>query len=410
MTSRSRALGALVLVALGAAGFAGWRLWGTPADAQQAPPDAAIAVVLAAAQTRDVPVWRDGLGTVQAFQTVTVRARVDGQIDKIAFTEGGDVKRGDLLAQIDARPFQAALEQAQAQKARDEALLSNARLDFQRYNELSRDRFASRQQVDTQRATVAQAEASVQADQASIDNATTQLDYTRITAPIAGRLGARQIDQGNLVRATESTGIVVITQLDPIALFFTLPQDDLADVIRRQQEAMRSDRPGFAPPEGVNEPPANGLRMQALARDGKVLAEGRLLFADNQINETSGTVRLKAAFPNPDNALWPGQAVAARLLVETRRNAVTVPLAAMQRGQDGPFAYALKQDGTVEIRKLRIGPSTEGYVVVEDGVAAGEQVVTDGFYRLKPGARVKASQPPGSGGTTSAAPRKDAVA
>jgi len=317
MTVRFRAIGALVLVALGVAGFAGWRFWAGPSvRAQQAAPDSAIAVVLAAAQARDVPVWRDGLGTVQAFQTVTVRARVDGQIDKIAFTEGSDVKQGDLLAQIDPRPLRAALEQAQAQKARDEAQLANARLDFQRYNELSRDRFASRQQVDTQRSAVAQAEASVQADQANIDNASTQLDYTRITAPIPGRLGARQIDQGNLVRAADSTGIVFITQLDPIALFFTLPQDGLADVIRRQQEATRSDRPGFAPPEGVNEPPANGLRMQALARDGKVLAEGRLLFADNQINESSGTVRLKAAFPNLANALWPGQAVAARLLVE----------------------------------------------------------------------------------------------
>ena len=201
----------------------------------------------------------------------------------------------------------------------------------------------------------------------------------------------RLVDAGNIVHATDTNGLVVIAQLQPIALLFTLPQDDLAAVLRRQREAVGA-QPDATPEEGPREPPANGLLVQALARDGRVLAEGRLLLADNRIDAASGTVQLKAAFPNQDDALWPGQLVSARLLLETRRNAVTVPAAAVQRGQDGPFAYALKPDQTVEIRKLRLGPVAEGVALVEDGIAAGEQVVVDGLYRLRPGARVKPAE------------------
>ncbi|WP_217362936.1 efflux RND transporter periplasmic adaptor subunit [Roseicella sp. DB1501] len=372
---------------------------------------APVTVTLTAAERRDVPIWRNGLGNVQAFQTVTVRSRVDGQLQRIAFTEGQDVRQGDFLAQIDPRSFQAALDQAVAQKARDEAQLANARLDLQRYQTLSRSEGASKQQLDTQRAQVAQFEATVQADAANIDSARTQLDHTRITAPISGRLGVRLVDAGNIVHASDTTGLVVIAQIHPIALFLTLPQDDLTTVLRRQREAM-GRRPGAGspaappsapspapglPPDEPSEPPDGGLPVQALAQDGQLLAEGRLLLADNRIDPASGTIQLKAAFPNPDDALWPGQLVGARLLLETRRDAVTVPAAAVQRGRDGPFTYVLQPDQTVALRQLRLGPVTDGMAVIEAGVAAGEQVVTDGFYRLRPGARVASAAPQPAG-------------
>ena len=389
MNNIRRAFGALLLCGLAAGGVVGWRLWAAPASgAAPEVGDAPISVVLARAEARDVPIWRSGLANVQAFQTVTVKARVDGQIDRIAFTEGQDVKAGDLLAVIDPRPYQASLDQAVAQKARDEAQLANARVDLQRYQTLNRSEGASRQQLDTQGATVAQLQATVQADAANIDSARTQLDYTRITAPLAGRLGVRQVDQGNIVHASDAGGIVVITQLHPIAVFFTLPQDDLAEVLRRQRAAVAGS-PANAEP---NEPPANGLPVQALNRDGGVISEGRLLLADNQIDPQTGTVRLKASFPNRDDALWPGQLISARLLLDTRRGAVTVPAAAVQRGQDGAFAYVPKPDNTIEQRKLTVGPITEGQAIIEAGLAAGDQVVTDGFYRLRPGSRVKPAE------------------
>ncbi|MDO9708858.1 efflux RND transporter periplasmic adaptor subunit [Paracraurococcus lichenis] len=400
-----RALGgAFLALALILGGLAGWRLLaepaaGAPREAAQDPP---VTVTLAAAEARDVPIWRGGLGNVQAFQTVTIRPRVDGQLDRVAFTEGQDVQQGDLLVQIDPRPFQASLDQAVAQKARDEALLANARLDLQRYTTLSQTQGASRQQLDTQRATVAQTEATIQADQASIDNARTQLGYTRIEAPIAGRLGVRLVDPGNIVHAADTTGLVVITQIHPIALFFTLPQDDLTEVLRRQREAVGNAPPAPAPGGGPEEPAYKGLPVQALTRDGRVLSEGRLLLADNRIDPNSGTIQLKAAFPNQDDALWPGQLLSARLLLETRRGVVTVPPAAVQRGLEGPFVFVAKADGTVEMRKVRPGAVSEGVMIVEEGLKPGEQVVTDGVQRLRPGARVRpagaqAGAQPGAG-------------
>ena len=391
-SGRARA-GALLVLGLIAAGFGAWHLMaGRGADAQpQAAAEAPVAVTLADAERRDLPIWRSGLGNVQAFQTVIVRSRVDGQLERVAFTEGQDVRQGDLLAQIDPRPYQAALDQAVAQRARDEAQLANARLDLQRYQTLSRSEGASKQQLDTQRAQVAQLEATVQADAASLDNAHTQLDYTRITAPLSGRLGVRLVDPGNIVHASDTAGLVVITQIHPIALLLTLPQEDLAAVLRRQREALGDWSPVQAVPGDRNapgEPPPGGLPVQALAQDGRVLAEGSLLLADNRIDPASGTIQLKAAFPNTDDALWPGQLVGARLLLETRRGVVTVPAAAVQRGRDGPFAYVLQPDRTVALRQLRLGPVAEGMALIESGVAAGEQVVTDGFHRLRPGARV----------------------
>ncbi|MBK1657684.1 efflux RND transporter periplasmic adaptor subunit [Paracraurococcus ruber] len=390
MRIRRALTGACLTLALFAGGIAAWRLLAEPAAGapREAGQDPAVIVTLAAAQARDVPVWRSGLGSVQAFQSVTIRSRVDGQLDRVAFTEGQDVEKGDLLAEIDPRPYQAALDQAVAQKARDEAQLANARLDLQRYATLAQTQFASRQQLDTQRATVAQFEATVQADAAAINNARTQLGYTRITAPIAGRLGVRLVDAGNIVRAGDPTGLVVIAQVHPIALLFTLPQDELGEVLRRQREAV-GGAPPDATPGAPAEPPANGLPVQALSRDGRVLSEGRLLLADNRIDPGSGTIQLKAAFANRDDALWPGQLVSARLLLETRRGAVTVPPAAVQRGLDGPFVFARMQDGTVALRKVRLGPLSDGVMVIEEGLQPGEQVVTDGTQRLRPGARVR---------------------
>lgn len=385
---RGGGIGALALVGLAAAGLAGWWMLGgtgsgaTPGQEQPAP----VVVTLATAEQRDVPVWLTGIGMVQAFQTVTVHARVDGELQQVAFTEGQDVEQGALLAQIDPRPYQAALDQAMAQQARDQAQLENARLDLRRYATLSQVQGASRQQYDTARANVAQLEATVQVDAAIIDNARTQLGYTRITAPLAGRLGVRLVDQGNIVHASDPNGIVVITQIRPIALVFTLPQDELAEVIRQQRAAVAHAPPAPAIPQ---EPPASGLPVQALDRDGRVLDRGRLLLVDNQIDQSTGTVRLKAVFPNRDDTLWPGQLVTARLLLDTRRGAVTIPEVALQRGQDGPFAYVLKPDQTVDMHRLRLGPAAEGVVVVEDGVRENDQVVTDGFYRLRPGTRVR---------------------
>jgi membrane fusion protein, multidrug efflux system len=410
-TMQSGRAGALLILGLIAAGFGAWHLLGgRGADAQAPAAEAPVTVTLATAERRDVPIWRSGLGNVQAFQTVTIRSRVDGQLQRVAFTEGQDVRQGDLLAQIDPRSFQAALDQAVAQKARDEAQLANARLDLQRYQTLSRSEGASKQQLDTQRAQVAQLEATVQADAANIDSARTQLDYTRITAPISGRLGVRLVDVGNIVHASDTTGLVVIAQIHPIALFLTLPQDDLTAVLRHQREAV-GRRPGSGspaapsptpglPPDEPGEPPDDGLPVQALAQDGQVLAEGRLLLADNRIDPTSGTIQLKAAFPNPDDALWPGQLVGARLLLETQRGVVTVPAAAVQRGRDGPFTYVLQPDQTVALRQLRLGPVTDNLAIIEAGVAAGEQVVTDGFYRLRPGARVTPAGPQPAGPAT----------
>jgi membrane fusion protein, multidrug efflux system len=387
---RKGMIGVLSLVAIMAAGLMTWRLLDGAASGTergQAPP--AVVVTLAAAEQQDVPVWLTGIGAVQAFQTVTIHARVDGELQQVNFTEGQDVEEGALLAQIDPRPFQAALDQAIATKARDQAQLENARRDLQRYTLLTQTQGISRQQLDTERATVEQLEATLKSDEAAISNARTQLGYTRITAPLSGRLGIRLVDQGNIIHATDVNGLVVITQLRPIALIFTLPQDVLADITRQQRLALAKDPPASSLPQ---EPPANGLLVQALARDGRVLDEGRLLLLDNQIDQTTGTVRLKAVFPNREDTLWPGQLISARLRLDVVRNAVTIPVPAVQNGTDGPFAYVLKPDQTVEVRKLRLGPTTEGRTVVADGITVGEQVVTDGFYQLRPGARVRPAQ------------------
>lgn len=362
------------LLALGAAGFAGWHWWvNQPAMATLPPAQpAAIPVETASVRRQDVPVYLTGLGTVQALNTVTVTARVDGQVQKIAFTEGEDVKAGDLLAQIDPRPFQAALDQAVAKKVQDMAQLANSKLDLQRFLALSQKDFASKQQLDTERAQVDQLQAQVQGDQAAIDNARTQLDYTSIRAPLDGRTGFRLIDQGNNVHAADTAGIVVITQLHPISVVFTLPEENLSAVMKAMA--------------------AGPVSATALASDGKtVLGEGKVTLVDNQIDQTTGTARFKAEFANNDNALWPGEFVNVKVHQGTQRNVLTVPSTALQRGPDGLFTYVVKPDNTVATRPLDVSYDTGQVAVVAKGLESGERVVTAGQYRLQSGILVKAT-------------------
>ena len=328
-----------------------------------------IPVSVAVASQADFPVLLSGLGTVQAFNTVTAKSRVDGEIVKIAFKEGDIVKPGDLLAQIDPRPYRAALEQATAKKAQDEATLKNAQLDLQRYETLARQDFASRQQLDTQQATVAQQTALVQADQAAVENAQTQLDYTDIKAPIGGRVGFRLSDQGNIVTAAGQNGIVTIAQLQPISVLFTLPQTQ----IDRVSDAMKR----------------GNVVVTAFSADGsRQLAQGTLAVINNQVDVTTGVIQLKATFANNDNALWPGQSVSIKVLVDTLQNVVVVPQSAVQHGQQGLWAYVVNDHQRVEAKPIEVGESNSDDVVVTKGLSAGQRVVSAGQYRLQNGAAV----------------------
>jgi len=353
---------------------AAWAVVHKPADAATPVSAPVIAVDTAAVGHTDVPIYLMGLGTVQAFYTVTVTPRVDGEIQKIGFTEGQTVHKGDLLAQIDPRPNQAAYEQAVAAKAKDAAQLANAKLDLERYTLLQPHNLASKQTVDTARALVDQLAAQLKVDQAVIDNAKTQLDYTRITSPINGRTGIRLIDPGNIVHAAGTTGIVVVTQVQPISVIFTLPEEDLSVI-------------GAALAAGP-------VEVTTLSRDGGTeLDKGSLTLIDNQIDQPTGTAKLKATFSNEHNTLWPGQYVNARVLVRTERNALTLPTAAVQIGPSGPFTYVVKGDSTVEVRLLKIGAESNGLTVIKDGLAANERVVTSNQYRLQAGVHVRDNAP-----------------
>ncbi len=343
------------------------------ADKRAAP--AAVPVDAATVARKDVPGYLEGLGTVQAFYTVKVTARVDGQLDTVAFTEGETLKKGQLLAQIDPRPFKAALDQALAMRAKDEAQLANAQRDMDRYLLLAPQDLASKQTVDTQRATLSQAQAQLKGDDATIENARTQLSYTTITAPINGRTGIRQVDPGNIVHATDTAGIVVMTQLQPISVMFTLPEDE----VPKMTEALSQGTPSVV----------------ALARDdGTVLDSGIVALLDNQIDQTTGTIRVKATFPNAHLRLWPGEFVSARVLVNIHKQALTIPPAALQRGPDGMFAYVVQSDSTVVVRPLKVTLLDENTVIVDSGLNAGERVVTSNLYRLEPGTTVRINSSP----------------
>jgi membrane fusion protein, multidrug efflux system len=359
----------VVIVAVGALGYFGWQRFhgdnqATAASNAQKAARNAVRVTIAPVDKSDFPVYLTGLGTVQGFNTVLVRTRVDGQIDKIAFKEGQLVNEGDLLVEIDPRPYQATLDQAKAKKAQDQANLANANLDLQRYTQLGE--FATKQQTDTQRSTVAQLTAQIAADDAAIFNSQTQLDYTAVKSPIPGVAGLRQVDIGNIVNASTQTGIVTIAQIEPISVIFTAPEDQLPDITEAQ----------------ASQP----LKVIAITTDGKKpLAEGKLSVINNQVDTTSGTIRLKAVFDNKDHALWPGQSVSTRLLVKTLKDATVVPDGAIQHGTDGLYAYAVNQDNKAELHKVKVGQSIDGRTVIEDGLSPGQRVITAGQYKVNPG-------------------------
>jgi multidrug efflux system membrane fusion protein len=331
----------------------------------------AVAVETAVAARRDVPVYLEGLGNVQAFYTAKITARVDGELQRIGFVEGQLVRKGDLLAQIDPRPMQAALDQAIGMQAKDTAQLDSAKRDLARYQLLAPQNLTSKQVLDTQQALVAQLQAQLQVDQAAIDNARTQLAYASITAPFAGRTGIRLVDPGNIVHAADTTGIVVVTQIQPIAVVFTLPEDALPQV----NQALA----------------AGSVEVAALSRDDRTaLDTGTLTLVDNEIDPATGTVRLKATFDNARNALWPGQFVNVRVLLQQRHDVVTLPTTAIEHGPQGLFAYVVRADSTVEARPIKTAEDSDGVTVVTDGLQPGERVVTSNQYRLQPGAPVSA--------------------
>jgi membrane fusion protein, multidrug efflux system len=362
----------LLVLALAGAGYWGWQRFrgedqaAATANAQKAA-RTAVRVTVAPVEKTDFPVYLTSLGTVQAFNTVVVRSRVDGQIDKIAFKEGQLVNQGDLLAEIDPRPYQATLDQAKAKKEQDEANLANINLDLQRFIKLGE--FATRQQLDTQRSNVQQFTAQIAADAAAIANAATQLDYTAIKAPISGVVGLRQVDIGNIINAATQTGIVTIAQIEPIAVIFTAPEEQLPYINEAQTVAP--------------------LKTIAITTDGKKpLAEGALAVVNNQVDSTSGTIRLKAVFENKDHALWPGQSVSTRLLVKTLKNATVVPDDAIQHGTEGLYTFIVNQDNKAELRKVKVSQSIDGRSVIEQGLSPGQQVIVAGQFKVQPGTLV----------------------
>src|SRR5271166_2943710 len=356
-----------------------WRLsidTGVPQAAAQTP-GAAIPVTGGTVVAQDVPVFLHGIGTVQAYNTVAIKSRGDGQIVKINFKEGQEVKVGDPLFQIDPRPYQSALELAQSAKEKDEAQLAGAQLDLERYQKLLAPGWQTKQSYDQQKATVAQSQAAIKGDTAQIDNAKLNLGYADIRSPIDGRLGARLVDTGNLVHASDNTPLVMITELIPIFVSFTLPQETLDDVHEHNKQAP--------------------LVVRAYSGDGKKqLAEGKLTLID----QTTGTIHLKARFDNEDERLWPGEFVSLRVVLSTRRGVTTVPQQTVQQGPNGHYAYVIKSDNTVERRAVEVASIQDGIAVVTKGLTAGEKVVVDGQFRLTEGARVNPTDaaPPGAAG------------
>jgi multidrug efflux system membrane fusion protein len=368
-------MGAILLLALVAAVVI-WRVGLGPEKAPAAAqaPSPSIPVTAGTVAAEDVPVFLYGIGTVQAYNMVSVKSRVDGQIVKIDFKEGQEVKRGDPLIQIDPRPYQAALQQAMAAKQKDEAQLATAQADLERYGQLLGSGHQSRQSYDQQKGLVAQSQASVKGDEAQIDTAKLNLSYADIRAPIDGRLGAKLVDNGNLVRASDNTALVTITEIRPVFVTFTLPQDALVQIRENHTKSP--------------------LVVRAYSADGKKpLAEGKLTLIDNTVDQSTGTIRLKARFDNEEELLWPGAFVSARLVLSTHNGVSTVPSRTVQDGPNGRYAYVIKPDDTVERRSVEVSSIQDGIAVVTKGLAPGERVVVDGQYRLTNGARVKLSAP-----------------
>lgn len=327
-------------------------------------------VLTATARVQDLSVWVTGLGTVTSVATITIQSRVDGQLMKIHFHEGQIVKAGDLLAEIDPRPYQVQLEQAQGQKARDEALLKNARLDLERYKSLAAQNAIPQQQLDTQVSLVDQYVASVFSDQSQVDNARLQLTYCRITAPVSGRLGLRQVDPGNIIQATATTGIVVLTQLSPITVIFPLPQDNLPAIIKKMKAV-------------------KAMEVEAWDRaNANRLASGSLIALDNLVDPTTGMVKLRANFTNQDGSLFPNQFVNARLHLDTIKNTIVIPVSGVQQGSNGPYAYVVNNQQAVSVHKLTIGQTDGNLVAIREGLTAGDMVVVDGVDNLREGATV----------------------
>jgi membrane fusion protein, multidrug efflux system len=359
-----------------------------PKQQAQAAAPRTVSVAIAPVQRQDMPVYLEGLGSVTAFNTANIKSRVDGQIMQVNFKEGQTVKGGDLLLVIDSRPFQVQLEQMQAQLFRDQAQLRDAKLNLDRYTSLIPSGSISQQQVDTQKALVDQLDGTVRTDQAQIDNAKLQIVYCHITAPFNGRVGLRQVDPGNIVHASDSNPMLILTQLQPIAVIFTLPEDVLPTVSQHMKNAT--------------------LQVDAFNRDDQTkLTSGKLLTIDNQIDPTTGTAKLKAVFDNKDNQLWPNQFVNIDLLLETRKNSTVLPTAAILRGPQGTFVYAVKPDQTVEARPVTISLTQGDTTAVVSGLNPGDTVVTDGQDKLQTGSKIAArtvSPKPGSSGSQPAAP------
>ena len=366
----------VALAAIFVGSYVGWRYFATTkaADTADNPKtiggrggsSAPIPVTVVRVQKTDFPVYLIGLGTVQPYDTVTVRSRVDGQIIKVAFRQGQMVKEGDTLVQIDPRPYQAALDQVVSKKDQDEANLKNAKLNLERYVSLAQKDYASRQQVDTQQAAVDQMAAQIRGDQAAVENAQTQLIYTTIKAPLSGRTGFRLIDPGNIVHASDQSGIVTIVQLQPISVVFTAPEEEVPQINKALEK-------GAVP-------------VKALSSDGiKTLSEGRLALVNNEVDQASGTIRMKATFANKDNVLWPGLSVSTRLLVDTLKQVATVPDDAVQRGPNGLYAFVIGDDNKADVQAIKVSQSGDGVSVIEEGLTPGQKVVVAGQYRLQVG-------------------------
>lgn len=369
-----RILGAAATIIAAAGCIAVWHLFATRSStSQQGPTPTPTPVTSGEAIDENVPIFVSGLGTVQDYMNVAVKTRVDGQITNVSFVEGQDVKAGDLLFQIDPRPFNASLQLAQANKQKDEAQLEAAQLVLDRYAKLLASRTQTQEAYDNQKATVGQLKAAIAADQATIDMAKLNLDYAQIRSPIDGRTGARLVDPGNIVQASQGTPLVTIAQIKPVFVSFTVPQE-FVDEIRQNQAKQQLD-------------------VIAYASDDKTkLSEGKLTLIDNVIDVATGTIHLKATFANTDERLWPGEFVSARLILSTRQNAVTVPAQTVMQGPDGSYVYAIKPDETVERRSVRVAATQDGRAVIEQGLNAGDRVVVDGQYRLTDGAKIAPSR------------------